>query len=513
MLVQEMTVEKAKEIIDQAIDKSIEFLSQDKPAVAEVLAKQILRCDPEHLSALQVLGLCKYRMERYIEAIEIFQTALEIDPTNADNYNNLGLAYSGLDYTDHAIENFKKAIELKPNALFYNNIALQYRSANNYELALESIQKAIEIDATSPQIHVNLGGLYGEMKDLEKSIQALEKAIEIDPEYAAAHVDLAFANHLMGNWEKAFAEYEWRFILFRQMQFYVHRYDQNKRWDGKRDLNGKRILVYCEQGYGDAIMFARFLPELKERGAYVIAHCGNVLETLMKRMDGVDEVVCVDIVSNSNPAFPEHDFQCPLMSLPHLLGISSYSGSPYIRPVTDKFKSELPNDCLNVGLVWAGSVAHPHDARRSLHLRNLKPLLDIPGVKFYSLQKEKNQRVYNKGLAKVVDYAEECQGLNMMDLTHVIQDFEDTATVLAGLDLVISCDTAVIHLAGAMGVPCWVLLPYNPDWRWGLDGEKTIWYDSLKLFRQSERGNWTQVIDVVKCELERLASENLLSDK
>lgn len=512
MLVQEqMTAEKAKEIIDQATDKAVEYLSQDKPQIAEILVKQILRCDPEHLSALQILGLCKYRMDRYIEAVEIFQTALEIDATNADNYNNLALAFASLEYTDRAIENLKKAIELRPNALFYNNLALQYRSAAKYDLALENIQKAVEIEPSSPQIQVNLGGLYGEMKQLDKSIEALEAAIEIDPEYPAAHVDLAFANHLQGNWKKAFEEYEWRFAYFSQMQYYVHIYDQNKKWTGKEDLEGKRLLLYCEQGFGDAVMFARFVPELKKRGAYVIAHCGGKLEPLMKRLDGIDEVTCIDIVTNPNPELPSYDYQCPLMSLPHLLQIDKFSGEPYVVPATNNFREFLKEQhgdgTFNIGLVWAGSVAHPHDARRSVHLKQFKPLFEVPNTKFFSLQVDKQPRIYTSGISrtspdlKPVDYGEECSDIKLVDLTEMIQNFDDTATILAGLDLLISCDTAVVHIAGAMGVPCWMLVPFNPDWRWGLEGDTTVWYDSVKLFRQSERGNWTDVIERIKKEL------------
>lgn len=510
MLVEDMTAERAKEIMDQALDKAIEYLSNNKPEIAEILTKQILKCDPEHLSALQILGLSKYKMDRYIEAVEIFQTALEIDATNADNYNNIALAYAALDYRDRALENMKKALELKPNALFFNNIALQYRLAGRYDLAVEHIEKAIEIDPNCIQIYVNLGGLYGEMMQLDKSIEALEKAIEINPDYPPAHIDLAAANQLKGNWQKGFQEAEWRFDYFDQLQFYVHIYDQNKRWNGNDSLEGKRLLVYCEQGFGDNIMFARFLPELKKRGAHIIAHCGGKIESLMKRIEGVDETTCVDIVENPKPELPEYDYQCPLMSLPHLLGIYNYSGKPYITPEIKDFRKSLDeryDEPYKVGLVWAGSVAHPHDAKRSIHLKYFKPLFDLEGIKFFSLQFDLNPHAYGQmptrrhplADTKIINYNEDCNDIvKLIDLTPLSKDFNDTANILAGLDLLICCDTATTHLAGAMGVPCWTLLPYNPDWRWGLEGDETIWYDSVRFFRQTENRSWPEVIERVK---------------
>jgi len=515
-----MTADKAKSIMDDAVDTAGEYLEK-KPEIAEIILKQLLRCDPEHLAGLQLLGLAKHRMGKNAEAIEIIQTALDIDPTNADNYNNIGLAYGGLENHERAIENIKKAIELNPQQyLFSNNLALQYRIIGDYEAAIATLRKALELCPDSPQMWTNLGGLYGELKDVEESLRCFETALKHEPGYPAAHVDLAFAHHLLGHWKTGFEEYEWRFDYFNQMDYYKQSYDQTKRWNGRNPLEGKRLLVYAEQGLGDAIQFIRYVPQLKERGAHVIVHCSPNLDAILKRCEGVDETVNRDIVNNKGDEFPEYDYQCSMMSLPHLLKDYELCGKPYIKPVTQNFRQfvedEYGKEDMKVGIVWAGSPAHPHDQRRSIPLKHFKAIYETPGVKLFSLQFDTRPRKYGNGFemrpgsdGKIVDLAEGCEDMQLVDLTTMIQSLEDTCTILAGLDLVISCDTAIIHLAGAMGIPCWMCLPYNPDWRWGIEGDTTDWYDSVRIFRQSKRGDWEGVFERVKKELD----ETLLSNQ
>jgi len=515
----EMTTEDAKKIIDEAVDRAAELLSSS-PAVAELILKQLMRIDPEHSSGLQLLGLAKHRLGKNTEAIEIFQTALELDPDNADNYNNIGLAYGALGNHERAIENIKKAVELKPDHyLFLNNLALQHRLINKYDLAVSYLEKALEICPNSAQMWTNLGGLYGEMKQIQKSLDCFNEAIESDPCYSAAHVDAAFAYHLLGNWEEGFDSYEWRFEYFEQMRFYKKAYNQSKRWNGIDSLKGKTILVYAEQGLGDCLHFIRFIPELKAKGCKVIVHCPLSLDALVRRCEGVDDTSNRDIVNETGEEFPPYDYQCCTMSLPHLLRSYNYSGKPYIKPVTNNFKKfvndEYGEDTLKIGIAWAGSPAHPHDPTRSIPLKHFRSIYETEGVKLLSLQFDTRPRKYGGfdmrpgSAGKIVDYSEGCENMKLIDLTTMIQSMEDTCTILAGLDLVIACDTAIVHLAGAMGVPCWMCIPYNPDWRWGEESNKTIWYDSVKIFRQKTRGDWAGVLEEVQKEL----NETLLQNK
>lgn len=523
----EKLLANADQIMENAIEMAGQLLTE-KPHVAEILLRQALRCDPEHLAALQLLGLCKHRMGQSTEAIEILQTALELDPTNADNWNAMGLAYGSLENPERAIECITKAIEFNPDQyLFLNNLALQYRALGDYPNAIAAMEKAIATKEM-PQLLVNLGAIYGELRDSDSAIKYFERSIEIAPNYSAAQVDMAFAYHLKGEWEKGFQHYEWRPEYYPQLRPYKQVYDQSKLWDGKASLEGKRILIYCEQGIGDTIQFVRYVPKLKELGAYVILHCaGPALEPLIRRCAGVDETVVRNILADQNVEFPPYDYQCMSMSLPLLLNDFELQGKPYIQPTTNRFREYVtknyPNT-FNIGVVWAGSPAHPHDKRRSVPLRYFRSIYDLEGVKLFNLQMELRPRQYGvvqrpmesdqvttnfKPEQHIVDYCEGCEDMSLVDLTPMIQNFEDTATILAGLDLVICCDTATAHLAGAMGVPCWVAIPYNPDWRWTYEGETTGWYDSLRLFRQEKRDQWGEVFERMRKELD----ENILPNK
>jgi tetratricopeptide (TPR) repeat protein len=517
-------LDRANDIMEEAVEKAGELL-HSKPHIAEVILKQLLRCDPEHLSGLQLLGLCKHRMGENAEAVEIIQTALDLDPDNADNWNNIGIAYGGLCNPERAIQCIKKAIELKPDHfLFKNNLALRYRDIGDYDRALNLMKEALAIEE-KPQLWLNLGGLYGELRDIDKAEDCFARAAKMEPNYAAAYVDLAFAYHLKGDWKKGFAAYEWRFNYYPQMKFYLDAYDMSKIWDGDGDVQGKRFLIYSEQGLGDCIQFVRYAKDLKALGAHVTIHCPDNLETLVRRVEGVDATSTRDIVNNKGPEFPEYDYQFSMMSFPYLLKSDKIDGTPYIKPATESFREYVQKEygsTFNIGIVWAGSPAHPHDQKRSIPLKHFEKIADVPGVRLFSLQMDLRPRQYGVTYRSVtdgnpeakdhmvdkfqkekgvVDYCEGCENLKLVDLTKMVQNFDDTATVIAGLDMVICCDTAVAHLAGAMGVPVWVLVAYNPDWRWTLNGEMTPWYDSMRLFRQTERDNWSEVFERVQKEL------------
>lgn len=523
-------LQRANQIMDDAVTKAGDLLCSS-PMIAEIILKQLLKCDPEHLAGLQLLGLCKHRMGQNAEAVEIISTAIELDPTNGDNHNNLGLAYAGLGDHVRAVKAITKAIELKPEQfLFKNNLALQLRLLNRHE---EAVSMLAEVAATQnrPQLYLNLGGIYGEMKELDKAEECFKRALEIDPNYPAAQVDMAFCSFLRGDYEKGFKHYEYRFTYYPQMTYYMNSYDQTKAWDGKASLENKTVLVYGEQGLGDIIQFARYARRFKGSSTRLLIHCPESLWKLVKNIEGVAGVVIADIVTKRG-SLPEYDYQISMMSFPALLNDYSPTGESYIKAPTDAFRDHMKSkhkDTFNVGVVWAGSPAHPNDQKRSIPLKHFRKIHDLPGVKLFSLQLELGQRQYGityrnsvvdrpdmrkpveenfQPLGGTVDYTEDCRDMTITDLTKMITSWEDTATILAGLDLVICCDTAIAHLAGAMGVPCWVALPYNPDWRWGLTGDRTPWYDSLKLFRQETRNDWDTVFTNIAEELDATFLQN-----
>jgi hypothetical protein len=248
------------------------------------------------------------------------------------------------------------------------------------------------------------------------------------------------------------------------------------------------------------------LPQLKARGAKVIYHCPKPLKEIMSRQEWVDDVLIRDIIHNEGDDWPEYDFQCSSMSLPLLLNDHNPQGTPYLEPATRKFReqvvAEYPTE-LKIGVTWAGSPAHPKDRQRSISLKHFEGIKDMAGVQIFNMQVDLRKRVHQNE-QHLIDFTEGCKDWNLIDMTHMIQSYEDTATILAGIDMVISCDTSLVHLAGAMGIPCWMLLPYNPDWRWKLNGDTTEWYDSVRIFRQKERGNWADVFKEVEAALEDL---------
>lgn len=501
----DLTQEDAEKIISKALD-TVKDILVTKPLHAELILQQLLKACPDHPEGVGLLGVLKHRLKQFDESIVLLEKAIQLNPNNADNYNNIALNYANLDQYDKAIEFLDRALELKPDSYLYiNNLALQYRQIGRHDVALQLMDRALTIQ-NAPEIWCNKGGVYGEVKDLENSEQCFKKAIEIKSDLAAAHVDLAFSYHLRGDWKKGFEEYEWRFKHFPQLKYYLNAYDQTKRWNGQ-NLEDNTILLYGEQGLGDTIQFVRYCPYLKLLGAKTIVHCPDILESVIKRCPGVDEVVVKNILTpgENDAPFPDYDYQCSLMSLPHLLNLDFIPNFEYIEPAV-KFELKDYKDTFNVGISWMGSPAHPNDLARSTYLKYFRSLHDIPGVKLFNLQVNSGKRIYASG-KKIIDYSEGCEDMRVVDMTPMIQTFEDSATILSGLDLVISVDTALVHLAGAMGVPCWVLVPYNPDWRWKLEGEETEWYNSLRLFRQSRPGDWEGVFKTVHEELNKLTGE------
>lgn len=517
--------EQAGEIMENAM-KTANELVQQRPQVAELILRQLLRCDPEHLGALELLGICKQHLGCYEESIEILETVLELDAKSADAWNNLGLAYNAVGKYDKAIECSNNAISISPHNYYFGNLGLHYLSKKDYALAEKAVLDGLAIEKT-PQLFGNLGCLYGELGDTDRARQSFLEALKIDPEYPVSHVELAFTYFLDGNWAEGFKEYEHRFEMYHQLSYYINQYDQQRRWDGKTSLEGKRILVYCEQGIGDAVQFVRYVRQLKERGAYTIVHCHEALELIFERVDWIDEIIVRDITTGKGQNFPEYDYQCASISFPYLLNDFNISGKPYLVPATLKFREHIQKDygqTFNIGITWAGSPMHPNDRNRSIPLKLFKSISEMEGVNLFSLQLDTRPRKYNllhrepgkdaiyrtsfeSASSDCIDFCEGAEDVKMVDLSFMIQSVEDTATILPGLDLLISCDTATVHVAGAIGTPCWLLLPFSSDWRWG-KGDSTVWYDSIKIFRQQSKGDWAGVFKCVKEELDALILQN-----
>jgi tetratricopeptide (TPR) repeat protein len=490
-------------MVRQATDLAFKKFREKEYEQAEVIVRQALKVHPEDPNGLQILGLVLHNKGQFEEAIENFEKAISLEPDNAETYNNLALCYSNTGKIDKAIDLLHNAIDLKPGCSYmFSNLGLQYRQKGDTEKAIYNFRRSLALSEEATTWGM-LGGCYGELQDLDGAEECFKKALAIDPDFAGAHVDLASIYQMRGQWEEAWPEYEWRYKVYDQLKFWLRIYEPEKKWTGQ-PLQGKRIIVHGEQGHGDAIHFFRYVKYLE--GAHVIVHCAPQLAPLFENQ--VDEVYTTDpsqipVYEYRQPDYPmpAYDYHCSLLSLPYVLKNPPIPPAPYIFTSGSVDMSDYKN-CLKVGICWCGNPQHPNDANRSVRLTRFREIHDIPGVKLFSLVTDTRPRAY-RFMPAPVDLTEGADDMRIVDMAPHIQTFGDTAAIIQSLDLVITVDTAVMHLCGAVGLPCWGLIPWNTDWRWGLKGDTTVWYPSLRLFRQPTMGDWDSVFARIHKELRR----------
>ncbi|MBT3355618.1 MAG: hypothetical protein HN402_11940 [Candidatus Scalindua sp.] len=320
-------------------------------------------------------------------------------------------------------------------------------------------------------------------------------AIELEPEYAEAHLNRSFALLLIGNYKDGWIENEWR------LQAKAHRLRKfNKpQWDGS-PLNGKTILIHAEQGFGDTIQFIRYLPMVQAQGGNVVFECHKSLIRLLRNYEGIDKLI--ERVPKPDIEF---DTQLPILSLPGIFDTTADSipsDTPYItsdQGLSQLFSLRFGTDYnFKIGIAWAGNSDNKKNHIRSCALADFNPLLDIQGISFYSIQ---------KGPASV-EADSTLREMKIINLSNQIKDFADTAAVVSNLDLIISVDTAVVHLAGALGKPVWNLIHFAPDWRWLLNRDDSPWYPEMRLFRQTKSNDWTTVFKRVKEALLQIVNDS-----
>ena len=512
------TEQEVLKLIDGAAQNCIDLLQQNRNPEAEVILKQMLKIVPDHEDSMQLLGLTRLRQGKFVEAVETF-TALtqRVCKHQADAYNNLGLCYGSMKKFDQAVDALQTALKMEPNnADFMMNLGMVYRQKDQPEWAVHWFTKAASIDSPNRKIAwFNLGSIQGDLQQLDLAEQSFRNSLELDPKFPAAHVDLAYALHLGGRWEEGFKHYEYRFKQFPRMDVWNEHFGRDKVWDGKESLAGEHLAVWCEQGVGDAIMFSRYLPRIRGSRAVspdtqitVVAHpdTASFFQHHKEEFD-IQYVSCVK---------PYHYHKhCSIVSLPHLLGLGAIPPTPLNVDPYDWVQNRQDKNALKVGVCWAGSPAHPHDRARSVHITRFEPLTQIPGVRLISLQREHVPRAYHDD-PRPVNLSEGWEHSKIENIGDRDEwggltswpDLSGLAKWIKGLDLVISVDTAVLHLAGTLGVQTWGLLPYNPDWRWELTKEKhisapdnTVWYPSVLLCRQPSKGDWDSVFQEITTEL------------
>ncbi len=437
-------------------------------------------------------------LRRLPAAADALQQVIALRPDLAGVYNNLGAVLLELRRLPDAAKALQQAITLKPDfAEAYCNLGNALLKLQKPSEAIQALHKAIALKPDYAEAYINLGNVLQFQGKTDDAIAAYNHAIELNPTNAKAHINLAGAFLLSGNLVDGFTEYEWRTKVKPPDKFSAWCNDQ-PRWGGE-NFSGKRLLVYDEQGCGDTIQFCRYLPLVKARGGTVQFTTKQPLLRLFTDFPGIDGVI---EHTEAAIAGTEFDLAVPLMSLPHIFGSTLPTipaNIPYLtveQHFITGWRSILncSDSNLRVGLAWGGNPAHPWGHIRDCGLKAMSSLADIPGVTFYSLQiGEATNRTKTT-----------LPGMKLIDLTDDFEDFADTAALIMNLDLVISVDTAVAHLAGALGKPVWTLLPAAGEWRWLLARNDSPWYPTMRLFRQSAPGDWNSVITAVARELRTL---------
>jgi len=520
----------------------------------------ILNQQSGHFHALHLLGMIATQEKKYLLALDLIDQAIVLCPNNAVFYNSRGLALEELNELEFGINSFDIAISIQPDyAVAFANRGNVQHKLKQYEAAINSYDKAISIQPNFAVAFFNHGNVQQELKQYEAAINSYEKAISIQPNYAEAHSNLGKAkqeikqfeiaiihyckaislkpdfadaysnlgraqeemmqfesaiasfdkainlqqNHIIANWNKALVLlltgnfdsgwkfFEWRSQIEESRLFSEHCDFKKQLWLGTESLIGKSILLHSEQGFGDIIQFVRYVKLIQGLGAQVILEVPKFLITLLTGLEGTFQLLAIGDHRS------DFQYQCPLMSMPLAFKTTIETipaKIPYITCDDNKalaWQSRfLGRNKHRIGLVWSGSANHRNDHNRSFQLQDLIPYL--PNCfEYISLQKE--VRPNDKEVLQ--------NNPQILDASYELNDFSDTAALINNLDLVISVDTSVAHLAGALGKKTWLLLPYVPDWRWMLDRDDSPWYPNHRLFRQPNRDDWVSVFKQIEVEL------------
>lgn len=513
-----MEQETANDIMKEALEMAKQLFADGRYSECKPVLTQYLKCSPKEADeALMHYALSCHKLGQNKESLKIFDEMLERDDcSKGDVYNNMSVVHSSVGRFDEAISCLDRAVQEDPEkGMFWGNMGVQYRHKQEYGKAIEYLSKCIDLIPEENRLLAinNLAACYSEDFQLEEGEKWYRKNLEDDGEYSVSHVDLCYNLMLQDRWEEAWTHHNWRFNHFKQLQRFKELDKSEKRWNGEQSLEGKTYLLYCEQGVGDILMYARYIPILKKLGCNIVFYCYERLVKLFEHMEDIDEIIelgynkeLVEMFNFSDENLVEHDFNSSILSLPYLL---KKFNPFYDRYLDFKETANLDayKDDFKVGVIWAGSPLHPEDSKRSCYLKEFAPIAAIPGVKLFNLQKDARPRKYAYK-EHIVDYAEDVD-FNLVDCSEYFEDFEALAKFINSVDLLVSVDTAPVHLAGMLEKPAWMLGAYNADPRWGKDMCRVSdWYPTVTAYQQKERGNWTEV-------LERVAEDvkNLLPNK
>jgi Flp pilus assembly protein TadD len=488
--VYQQLLKAAPQMPDLWHEMGIAQLQAGYPRVACQYLERAAQLAPSNAAFLANLGAAYQKNLQPQQAVEAFQKAMQAGARTPQIYSNLGLALRDAGRADEALTAFDQALALQPDYAtgHFNRANLLLQQGRSDE-AMAGFRRAIDIDPRDAGSHCLLGIAHFDRGEMTTAISCFDRALAVQPQYAEALRNRGMARLALGDFERGWVDWEYRTTA----DGFVPRVTDGPRWNGE-PLAGRTLLVHAEQGLGDTLQFIRYVPLLEKFGGRVSVEVQPALIPLLTH-SGFGQWLAPP---GKRPAFDVH---CPLMSLARYLPDPSgrpYWSSPYLRADASRaahWRQTLQQvDGVRVGIVWTGNVEHPLNRLRSLTVEQLAPLAGVPGVHLLSLQKGPSEEQSSESLRQhailTIDEPWDADGA-----------FVDTAAIIEQLDLVITVDTSIAHLAGGLGRPAWVLLQHAPDWRWQLSGETTVWYPTLRLFRQPSPGDWSPVIERVWAEL------------
>jgi tetratricopeptide (TPR) repeat protein len=477
-------LERDPDSSDAHINFGVTLHALNRPADALEHLETAIRLDPERADAHYNLGRALHALMRFAEAGEHYERTLALKPNHAEAHNNLGNVLLALNRRQQALASFESALAIRPDyADAHSNLGIALHALDRYEEALASYARALAIRPDHADAHNNLGLALRDMNRHAEAIACFERAQAVKPDLVDAQVNESLARLALGDFEAGWKKYEWR----RLTASFHRRKSPRPLWLGNWDLSGKTILLHGEQGLGDTLQFSRYVPRVARQGAQIILAVQRPLAPLLAGLAGVS------ILRAQGDAIPPYDCYCPLPSLPLAFqtAVTTIPAEvPYVSVPADRNAKWRPAmEAIGrprIGLMWAGNLAHPN-RRRWIPLRLLLPLTQTRDVHFVALQRE-----LPEGDAQLLESANVATFLGDRQA-----DLADTAAIIAALDLVITVDTSIAHLAGAMGKPVWVLLPFSADWRWLRHRHDSPWYPTARLFRQPALGDWAGAVTQV----------------
>jgi Tfp pilus assembly protein PilF len=477
--------------------QAFQLHKENKLDEAENLYVQVLENEPKNAEAWNFLGVINLQKFKLTIAEDYIKKALEISP-EPYFYENLAKVYLEREDTKKAITIYNELLKYMPESFNYTfNLASAYKVSGDIENAIKTYKRAIEIVPTNPDTYFNLGLIYNDLSNPEEAIKYYKKAVELSPDDMETRYFTGITYFRNRDYKNGLKYFESRLCrqsaIMTQQTTYPNLIQKAPIWDGKADISDKTVYTYYEAGFGDVLMFARYLPLLRAKCKHLIFKPQLPLAELFE--ENFPDIEIMRLFKHETVM--DFDYHIPILSIPYALGLTEenmfVSKKQYLRANPEKVEryraNYFNNDKYKIGIKWRGNTHYEMD--RVIDIKSFTKLFGIENTAFYSFQTFEGAG----DLEQIINDYE------IVDIGKTVSNFSDTAGALANMDLVICNDTSLAHLAGAMNIPCWILLPYNYNWRWHLDLSKCDWYDSVKLYRQKQNGNWDEIFNRLHTDL------------